>query len=155
MKYERILNNPISQTVPKGYLAESLNLKKQTQIGSCVIFKHNVDYAIENLNVGIGWDFIHSNHLKNSGNIFRVFLSKLFSSFIRHSYSPTSFLRGEIRPTLKNSLGDRTNSKNYRPVMISSNLFKTFEYCLQPYLKKNLNIDEHQFAYKKGCTLHI
>ena len=31
----------------------------------------NIDSAIENLNIGICWDMVHSNHLKYSGKLCR------------------------------------------------------------------------------------
>ena len=153
-KYRKVLDNPASQMVPENYENKILELNARTQIGRCMIFKHTVDDAIDNLRPALGWDSVHSNHLKFAGDSFRNLLCKVFSSFIRHSYSPRTFLRGEIRPILKSSLGNKNDSSNYRPIMNSSNLLKSFEYCLQPYLAKYLKIDGRQFAYKKnvGCT---
>ena len=62
-------------------------------------------------------------------------------------------LKGNIRPTVKNSSGNKTDSKNYRPVMNSSNFLKVIEYLLLPHLEKHLPIHENQFAYRPatGC----
>ena len=127
------------------------------QVGESSVSLRTVDKSIEYLNTALGWDGVHSNHLKFSGMIFRTLLAKIFSLFISHGYSPKSFLKGEIRPILKNSFGDRKDSNNYRPVMNSSNLLKVFEYCLQPLLKRHLRINSRQFAYKKnvGCMTAI
>ena len=155
-KYRRILDDPLSQTSPENFdsdCKESMTSVALGRTGSCPVFRHVIDESINSLNTALGWDYIHSNHLKFSGVKFRTLLAKIFSLFITHGYTPKSFLRGEIRPILKNSFGSKSDSSNYRPVMNSSNLFKTFEYCIQPHLKSNLRINSRQFAYKKnvGC----
>ena len=109
------------------------------------------------LNTGLGFDFVHSNHLKYSGKKFRLLLSRVFSSFISHSYMPQKMLYGEIRPIIKNSRDSKNDSNNYRPVMNSCNLLKIFEYCLLPRLQRKIKIDAHQFGFRKytSCTTAI
>ena len=59
-------------------------------------------------------------------------------------------LKGHIRPIVKNSSGNKTDSKNYRPVMKSSNFLKVIEYVLLPHLEKH---HENQFPNRPatGC----
>ena len=62
-------------------------------------------------------------------------------------------LKGHIRPTVKNSSGNKTDSKNYTPVMNSSNFPKVLKYLLVPHLEKHLPVHENQFTYRPatGC----
>ena len=152
-KYKDILNDANSQMSPELYDETVQNLYHREQIAKCVIFNHIMDKSIDNLKVCSGWDGIHSNHLKFSNKAFRVILCKLFSAFLCHGYIPNSMLRGEIRPIIKNPLGNKMSSDNYRPVMNSSNMFKLFEYCILPHLNHNLKINPRQFAYRPevGC----
>ena len=80
-------------------------------------------------------------------------LCKLIIKFLSHGFLPFGMLLGKIRPTVKNSAGNKTNSSNYRPVMNSSNILKMFEYLILPYLGKYLNLSHKQFAYRlsTGC----
>ena len=84
-----------------------------------------------------------------TANLLRKFYNKLIS----HTYIPHSMLKGHIRPTVKNSSGNKTDSKNYRPVMNSSNFLKVIEYLLLPHLEKHLLIHKNRFAYRPatGC----
>ena len=44
----------------------------------------NMDSAIENLNIVIGWDIVHSNHLKYSGKLFGGCFIVLFLMDLSH-----------------------------------------------------------------------
>ncbi len=96
---------------------------------------------------------MHSQHLKNVNNTYKEFIARLFSAFICHNYLPEKMLYGEIRPLIKNKLNNKCESNNFRPVMVSSNMLKMFEYCLLPRMNKHLKLDQHQFGYRKntGC----
>ena len=62
-------------------------------------------------------------------------------------------IKGHIRPAMKSSSGIKTDSKNCRPVMNSSNFLNVLEYLLLPYLVKHLPVHENQFTYRPatGC----
>ena len=62
-------------------------------------------------------------------------------------------LEGHKSPTMKNSYGNKTDSKNYKPVMNSSNFLKVLENLLLPHLEKHLPIHEDKIAYRPatGC----
>ena len=82
-----------------------------------------------------------------SSDLFNELISKLFFSFVVHSYIPIAMLRGSITPIIKDRFGDHSSSDNYRPVMSSSVFLKLFEYCLleriEPFVK--LNSRQHGF----------
>jgi hypothetical protein len=153
-KYKSIFDDIQSQTIPDDYQDKINKLNNKEQLGSCTIFKHTVDSAINSLKIGLGWDCVHANHLKYSTDIFRTLLCKLFSCFIGHSHTPKWLLRGEIRPTIKSASCDKSISNSYRPIMNSSTFLKVFEYSVLPYLKRYLMISKRQFGYRSnvGCV---
>lgn len=111
-----------------------------------------VESAIDSLNVGIGFDGLHSNHFKLGGKMISEFLSRLFSSFIKHGYVPKKMLQGEILPLPKEKLGNTIDSDNYRPVTTSSNCLKLFEYCIFNHLDENIILNGRQFGFRKHTS---
>ena len=112
----------------------------------------NIDRAIGRLNTGIGWDGVHSSHLKYSGKIFRKLLARLFLKLVSHNYLPPDMILGEIRPITKNGAICKTVSDNYRPIMNSSCLLKVFEYALLPCLSERLKLSSHQFGFRSETS---
>ena len=156
-KYKDIFNCDNSKLVPDCYIFKMNELMSREILDNCKIDSLCVEQAFSKLNKGNGWDFVHSNHLKFGGNMLNFFLSRLFSCFISHSYLPVSLLHGKIKPIIKKRNGNRTDPDNYRPVMNSSNVLKGFEYCILSMLEKCIDIDSHQFGFRKntGCVSAI
>ena len=113
---------------------EDFHLNSDAHTSSPLITMKDIFNSIEKLNTGLGIDGIHSYHLKFSGSIFKNLLSKLFNKFLSHCFVPSKMIGGTIKPVLKNNSLSKVKSSNYRPVMSSSNIFKVFEYSLQPFL---------------------
>ncbi len=118
-------------------------------INNCKFYSRDINFAINKLNDGIGFDLIHSQHLKNVNNTYKEFIATFFSAFVGHSYLPAKMLYGEIRPLIKNKLNNKCEASNFRPVMVSSTMLKLFEYCLLPRMDQHLKLDQHQFGYRK------
>ena len=112
---------------------------------------HNIDKSIKKLNTGLGFDMIHSNHLKFAGESFRRILGRFFSASLKHSYVPSEMIKGIIRPVQKPSLC-KSKSSSYRPVMNSCMIMKCFEYCMLPTLSNLLKIDTAQFGFQVGSN---
>ena len=112
---------------------------------------HNIDESILKLKIGLGFDRIHAYHLKYAGISFRDLLGRFLSSCLLHSYLPSNMTDGVIRPVLKGN-SCKMKSENYRPVMSSSLILKTLEYCLLPTLNKCLEIDSLQFGFQAGSS---
>jgi hypothetical protein len=64
-------------------------------------------------------------------------------------------LSGEIRPIIKDPLGDKNSSDNYRPIMNSSNFLKLFEYCLNVTYQKKIRLNSRQFSYRKHTSCNL
>ena len=146
-KYKGIFNNIRCQSAANNNFSSNIapnNMHFLTQ--------NDIDHAIECLNVGMGWDKIHSNLLKFSGPVFRNFILKYFNKLLSHCFVPSKMLKGEIRPRIKNNKSSKSASDNYRPVMNSSNIFKVLEYSILPTLKSFLQLDPCQFAYRRNTS---
>ena len=112
----------------------------------------DVGKAVKCLNYAIGNDAVHTNHIRFGSLTLFKFLSRLFSSFIEHSYLPPHMTSGEIRPIIKNKFSNKNDSSNFRPIMISSVVLKVFEYCLLAGLRNCLSISPRQFGYREGTS---
>ena len=150
----------ISQSIADNQSSRSAQSAVSSQISlenPQVFTLASVNKCIDTLKTNLGWDFIHSNHLKYSKNRFRRFLVNLFSQFLNHCHMPEPMLEGEIRPILKNNSLSKSSSVNYRPVMNSSCFLKVFEYGLLPFLERDLKLDERQFGFRSntGCTVAV
>ena len=116
------------------------------------ILPSDIKNGIDNLNVALGHDNIHSNHLKYCPVEFRSKLRDFFNCIISHSYMPSDMLKGVVRPTVKNRFGNLNTSDNYRPVMASTNFLKLFEYCILPAINDNAMLHANQFGFVKGSS---
>lgn len=112
----------------------------------------DVKEAIGRLKVGIGFDCIHSNHLKFGNDSIIGAIVKLFNSFVIHNHIPEAMLEGVVIPNVKNKFGNCKDSSNYREIMISSNFLKLFEYCLLSRLNSHVSISPFQFGYRKNTS---
>ena len=61
-------------------------------------------------------------------------------------------LEGVICPRIKNKYGNLKCSDNYREVMISTVMLKTFDYLISPDLKSFTSLSKFQFAYRPGSS---
>ena len=129
---------------------KKLRLTEKQKLEVLIRFsKEDIRRAIKSLKDGIGFDQIHSNHLKFESEMLIELLSSLFTSFIVHSYIPIDMLRGIITPIIKDKLGDLSKSVNYRPVMSSSVVLKLFEYCLLNLIEPLINLNDRQHGFRK------
>ena len=58
----------------------------------------------------------------------------------------------QLKPVVKDSIKSKNDSSNYRPIMVCSNIFKTFEYCFLDMLQRNIRINNHQFGFRKEVS---
>ena len=150
-KYQNILDNSDCQTMPQNFMADFTSYVHGSE--HCFkIRESQVREAVNSLNHCIDFDGIHANHLKLGPlSLFKV-IAKLLSTFITHSFLPDRLLKGQIRPIIKNNLGDLTSSDNYRPVMVSSNFLKVLEYCLMPDISNCVELNSRQFGFRKNTS---
>ena len=149
-KYSKILDkhqNGFSKAETIQFNQSNCNKDSFVRIG-----KVDVKNAIDKLKCSIGHDFIHSNHLKYSTELFRVILAMLLSSFIIHSYIPAEVISGVINPTLKDPYNCLNESGNYRPVMSSSVFLKILEYCILFRINDFIILNDRQHGFREGYS---
>ena len=115
----------------------------------------NIKENLSKLNIAIDKDNVHTYHLKYATDDTILFITHLFNSFIKHCFLPPRLLEGKIRPIIKNKIGNFSDSNNYRPIMISSNFLKLFEYCIQPFLEQSLCLHNNQFGFRKQTSTQM
>ena len=99
------------------------------------------------LNKATGPDGIRNRMLKSTCNTACVPLSKLFNLSLRtHSY-PEIWKISHVMPLFKK--GDKSLTRNYRPVSLTSNVGKSFERIIFKHLYNLYNyITESELLYK-------
>ena len=103
----------------------------------------------------IGVDQIPVKIIKRFAWILCVYIRDIINTCIVHSVYPTAWKHGLIRPLPKK--GDLMNPKNWRPIVLNSNLSKCLEKALNSQLKNHLEemgvLSETQHAYRnnKSC----
>ena len=68
--------------------------------------KKDISKAISLLNCSIGFDDIHTNHLKLCSELMLEVIAKMFFSFLIHNFIPVNMLRGILVPLIKDKFGD-------------------------------------------------
>ena len=114
--------------------------------------RDDVHSAIQQLKPVLGFDKIHTNHIKYASSLFEKLIAMMFSSFILHSFISMDIIKGTINPRIKDRFGDITSSENYRPVMSSSVFLKLFEYCLLNKIEKLIQINDRQHGFRSGYS---
>ena len=97
-KFTEIFDDPSSNLGGKGRVNEGC---RNDDVFMFYFLKPFIDKNIMKIKDGLGWDGIHSNHIKFLNRTTRNFIGKLFASMLRHSHVPKEMIRGHINPTLK------------------------------------------------------
>ena len=126
---------------------------KYNDITKFLFSRHDVHLAVQLLKPGLGFDRIHSNHIRYASPLFEKLIAMLYSSFIIHCYISVDIIRGTINPKIKDKYGDVSNSNNYRPIMSSSVFLKLFEYCLLRKIENIFKLNDRQHGFRSNyCT---
>ena len=150
-KFKKILSDEKCQNSLDFHHAQA-KLKEDVRIGKLLglVTKLDIMKAILELNHGIGFDGIHSNHLKYSPESISTLLAKLFTTFIVHGYLPNKMISGVIIPHVKDKLNDLSFIDNYRPIMSSSIFLKLFEYCLKFKICDYIVFNDRQHGFREN-----
>ena len=90
--------------------------------------------------------------IKGNINIFSEYISHNFSNPLFDATFPSELKNADVIPVFKKK--DRNNVEIYRPVSISPNLSKIYEYCLYDQLYKYFNhiLLKWQCGFRKDFT---
>ena len=114
----------------------------------------DIIYAVKCLKPYSGIDGIHSYHLKYSPVIVLSFVAEFFTSCIKHAHIPCKITEGIITPLLKDKFADNFALKNYRPIIQSTVILKTFEYVILNKIKKFFTPSDCQHGFRnKDSTI--
>jgi len=94
----------------------------------------------------------YSDHIKNGNDRLNVMLSLLFTTMLRHGYTPKAMLVATISPIPKDIRKSKNDSNNYRSIALSSVIGKLFDWVL---IKNNSEIftsSNFQYAYKPKAS---
>ena len=79
-------------------------------------------------------------------------LTKLVKTFLSHGRVPSVILLCTLLPLVKDNLGDRTSSENYRAIAGGCLLLKLIDLVILQLEGEKLNFDELQFAYQAKAS---
>ena len=144
-KYEQIFNR---NTIYKDFVKSNITNKEKVEILLRFTIA-DVKKSIKLLKDTVGFDNIHSNHLKFNSEVLDDLLARLFTSFIIHGFVPRDMIKGIITPVVKDKFGDLSDSGNYRPIMNSSVFLKCFEYCLLDKINPYVKLNDRQHGFRK------
>ena len=96
-----------------------------------------------------GHDGVTPQHLLCAHPVIHVLLSLLFNCCFHHSFLPEELLRVILSPIVKDKNGDICNTSNYRPIALSTIIFKVLEGVILHRCSGFLGTADNQFAYKE------
>ena len=79
-------------------------------------------------------------------------LAKMFRIFITHGHISKFLLLCSLVPIVKDPLGDKTSSANYRAIAISSLMMKVFDWIILLLFEKDLAPNQYQYGFMKNAS---
>ena len=80
------------------------------------------------------------------------YLTLLYQAFIIHGYIPHFILNSTLKPIIKDKLGDKCASSNYRAIGSSSLLLKLFDIIVLILFENSFKLSENQFGFQKSSS---
>ena len=90
-----------------------------------------------------------SNAFLNATDIITNHLTLLLQSFLIHGYVPTDLITCSLKPIIKDNLGDKLSSENYRAIGISSLILKVLDWVIFILFESQLKPSDLQFGFQK------
>ena len=85
-------------------------------------------------------------------DILSEYLALLFQSAFIHGYLPNTILLAKLQPIIKDKLGNKSSSSNYRAIGISSIILKILDLLILDIFQDSLSVSEQQFGFQKNCS---
>ena len=96
--------------------------------------------------------FVRAEHILHGSPKLLVHLHLLFNAMLQHSFVPSSLLRGNITPLVKDREGDASDSGNYRGITLSSIFIQMYEMLEKAKFGRFLSTNHLQFGFKPGVS---
>ena len=76
----------------------------------------------------------------------------LFISFLVHGFFPKNILLSSLKPIIKDKLGSKCNSNNYRAIGGSSLILKLFDIILLNIFSESLLLEDEQYGFQRKSS---
>ena len=149
-KYYNIYNMNES-LVDTNKLLDSLNINNSDMADVEKVSPEIVYQAIACINENKSdnvYDF-KSNAFLNATDILTNHVTLLLQSFLIHGYVPLELITCTLKPIVKDNLGDKNSSENYRAIGISSLILKILDWVIMILFEGNLKPSDLQFGFQK------
>ena len=90
-----------------------------------------------------------SNAFLNATDLLTNHLTLLLQAFLIHGYVPTELITCSLKPIVKDKLGDKHSSDNYRAIGISSLILKVLDWVILILFEDELKPSDLQFGFQK------
>ena len=90
-----------------------------------------------------------SNAFLNAADLLTNHLTLLLQTFLIHGYVPTELITCSLKPIVKDKLGDKHLSENYRAIGISSLILKVLDWVILILFEDKLKPSDLQFGFQK------
>ena len=149
-KYAKLYNthNSSDETLK---IIESLNINNDDFYEIEYVTPEIVYQAIMCINLNsndVNFGF-KSNAIKIAADILHKHLTVLFQAFLIHGYVPKDLISCSLKPIIKDKMGDRFSSDNYRAIGSSSLFLKILDWVIFILFEDKLKPAELQFGFQK------
>ena len=93
-----------------------------------------------------------SDALCYGSEILSKYLAILFQSALIHGFLPKDILCAKLQPIVKDKLGSKNDSSNYRAIGISSLFLKILDLTLLHIFQNSLQVSDNQFGFQVNCS---
>ena len=149
-KYAALYNSHESSE-ETGKVVDDLNISANNMTEVDLVTPEIVYQAISCINVNtsdVCFEF-KSNAILNAVDILTKYVTALLQSFLIHGYVPKNLIFCSLKPIIKDKLGDKLSSENYRAIGSSSLLLKVLDWVIFILYESNLKPSELQFGFQK------
>ena len=96
-----------------------------------------------------------SDALIHGADILVKYFTLLFQSFLIHGYVPSILLTSTLQPIIKDKLGNKCSSDNYRAIGCSSLILKLLDKIILILFSSSLQLSEYQFGFQKCSSTSL
>ena len=148
-KYKTLFNQNISSDM--NVLLNKLNnnienLNDVVMVSPAIVFQ--AINSISNSKSDNMYSF-KSDAVLNASDLLTDHFTLMIQSFLIHGYVPNEFLSCSLKPIVKDKLGDKCSSDNYRAIGISSLILKIVDWVILILYGSQLKPSELQFGFQR------
>lgn len=148
-KYEALFNTNVSSDLNNlldNINADINNLDDVERVSPEIVFQ-----AINNISNRKSDNMycFKSDAILNASDLLTDYFTILIQSFLIHGYVPNELLSCSLKPIVKDKLGDKCSSDNYRAIGISSLILKVVDWVILILYGTQLKPSQLQFGFQK------